>query len=330
MNGFEPAYRTALGLAFCSDSLPFLKAMDAETVDLVLTSPPFALRRKKSYGNVSASRYCDWFLPFAEEIHRILKPTGSLVLDIGGSWEKGIPVRTLYHFELLLRLCDPAAGLFHLAQEFYWYNPAKMPAPAEWVTIRRVRVKDAVTPIWWLSKTPHPEASNLRVLRPYTDSMNHLLEKGYNAGPRPSGHVVSKKWSTRHSGAIPPNIIIAANTSSSDPYIRACRQHGLQVHPARFVPDVPRFFIEFLTRPADLILDPFAGSNVVGEIAEQLGRRWTSIEIDSQYVASSAFRFPGVGEAVLGTSRESVGPDAGASRTVPINEGSLGTPGQNG
>lgn len=159
-----------------------------------------------------------------------------------------------------------------------------MPAPAEWVTIRRVRVKDAVNPIWWLAKSATPKASNRRVLKPYTKSMEEMLTRGYNEGPRPSGHVVSSKWGKRQKGAIPANLIIAANTRSTDSYLAGCREHGLEVHPARFVHAIPEFFIKFLTRPGDTVLDPFSGSNVVGEVAERLGRKWISVEINREYV----------------------------------------------
>jgi site-specific DNA-methyltransferase (cytosine-N4-specific) len=296
-----PLYETKQGKAYCADCLDVLRTIRAGSIDLVLTSPPFALRRKKSYGNVSASEYTQWFWPFAQEIARVLKANGSFVLDIGGSWNKGEPTRTLYHFELLLRLCGPQ-GPFRLAQEFYWYNPAKMPAPAQWVTIERVRVKDAVNPIWWLSKSAKPKASNRRVLKPYTRSMEDLLARGYNAGPRPSGHVVSNHWGKRQKGAIPSNLIIAANTRSSDAYLRGCRERGLEVHPARFVPAVPEFFVKFLTRQGDTVLDPFCGSNVVGEVAECLGRKWISVEIKKEYVLGSAFRFNGLGEVLYRNS----------------------------
>lgn len=295
---YQPYYCTRRGKAYCADSLEFLAEVPTSSVNLVITSPPFALRRKKSYGNVSAAKYIDWFWPFAKEIQRILKPDGSFVLDIGGSWNKGEPTRSLYHFELLLRLCGDT-GLFKLAQEFYWYNKAKMPAPGQWVTIERVRVKDAVQPIWWLSKTAHPKASNKWVLKPYSESMKMLLRKGYNDGPRPSGHVVSKKWGQDHGGAIPGNVIEVSNTKSSDSYLQACREHKLEIHPARFTNKVPEFFINFLTRPRNLVLDPFAGSNVVGYVAEKLKRRWISIEINEEYVAGSAFRFAGIGEQIL-------------------------------
>jgi DNA modification methylase len=291
----HPIYSTRYGKAFCADSLEILRKIPTASIQLVLTSPPFALRSKKSYGNVSAEKYCGWFWPFAQEIARVLKPKGSFVLDIGGSWNKGEPTRSLYHFELLLRLCSKE-GWFQLAQEFYWYNPAKMPAPAQWVTIERVRVKDSVNPIWWLSKSARPQASNRRVLKPYTQSMKTLLLRGYNAGARPSGHVVSGNWGKKHKGAIPPNLITAANTSSSDLYLRACRERELEVHPARFVPLVPEFFIKFLTRPGDIVLDPFSGSGVVAFVAENLRRKWISSEINPEYVLGSAFRFNRLGD----------------------------------
>lgn len=298
IQNFEPIYSTKKGRAYCADSLKILKSLPDSSVNLVLTSPPFALRRKKSYGNVSAEEYCDWIWPFAQEINRVLKANGSFVLDIGGSWNKGEPTRTLYHFELLLKLCNPKKGLFKLAQEFYWYNPAKMPAPAQWVTIERIRVKDAVNPIWWLAKSKKPKASNKRVLKPYSKSMEDLLLKGYNHGPRPSGHVVSGKWGKRQPGSIPSNLIIAANTRSTDKYIQASKKYGLDVHPARFVRAIPEFFIKFLTKPGDVVLDPFSGSNVVGEVAENLNRGWLSIEISLGYVIGSAFRFDGIGEYI--------------------------------
>jgi site-specific DNA-methyltransferase (cytosine-N4-specific) len=293
----KPLYRTSLGRAFCADSLDILSVLPEKSIDLVLTSPPFALRRKKSYGNVSADEYFDWFWPFAQGIARVLKPRGSFVLDIGGSWNRGVPTRTLYHFELLLQLCGKN-GLFNLAQEFYWYNPAKLPAPAQWVTIERVRVKDAVNPIWWLSKSSRPIATNRRVLKPYTKSMEELLKRGYNKGPRPSGHTISDKWSRRQAGAIPSNLIIASNTRSTDSYLRACKQYNMQVHPARFVEAIPEFFIKFLTRPGNVVLDPFGGSNVVGAVAERLKRKWISIEINKEYVVGSSFRFLNLGKSV--------------------------------
>jgi DNA modification methylase len=283
----EPSYRTALGQSIEGDALDVLRRLPSNSVSLVLTSPPFALRRRKAYGNVEASEYVEWFWPFAVEIHRVLDKEGSFVLELGGTWNRGRGTRSLYQYELLLRLCK----MFHLAQEFYWFNPSKMPTPAEWVTIRRTRVKDAVTPLWWLSKTDSPRADNRRVLRPYSRSMRRLLRDGYQTAKRPSQHDISPHFRRDNGGAIPPNLLQVPNTRSSDEYFRRCRAAGLPIHPARFPAGVPEFFVRFLTEPGELVLDPFAGSNTTGHVAEQLERRWLSIEINADYVAGSRLRF---------------------------------------
>lgn len=283
----EPAYATEWGRAYHSDSINILSELADDSVSLVMTSPPFALRRRKAYGNVEPAEYSDWFWPFAEQILRVLRPDGSLVLDLGGTWNAGSGTRSLYQYELVLRLCR----IFHLAQEFYWYNPAKLPTPAEWVTIKRTRVKDAVNTLWWLSKTVTPQADNRQVLRPYSRSMHRLLREGYDARRRPSQHTISPHFRRDNGGAIPPNLLEVPNTSSKDEYIRRCRAEGLTVHPARFPLGVPEFFIQFLTKPGQLVVDPFAGSNMTGFAAERQQRSWLSIEINEEYVRGSRLRF---------------------------------------
>ena len=286
-----PYTKTHWGAAYLGDSLDMLRRMPRDSVDLILTSPPFALRRRKAYGNVDADTYLAWFLEFAHEFHRVLKPRGSLVVDIGGAWTKGEPTRSLYHFKLVIALCEMEARPFHLAQEFYWFNPAKLPTPAQWVTVRRIRAKDAVNNIWWLSKSTRPNANNRRVLTPYTEAMRNLLRRGYNAGPRPSEHNISLKWRRDNGGAIPPNLIAAANTRSNGPYLRRCRETDTRPHPARFPDEIPSFFIRFLTTPGAVVLDPFAGSNVTGQEAEKLRRYWVAIEQNELYLRGAAFRF---------------------------------------
>lgn len=283
-----PAYTTPRGRAYLADALALLRRLPADSVALVMTSPPFALRRKKAYGNVAPDEYVEWFLPFAQEIHRVLQPDGSFVMELGGAWNSGSGTRSLYQYELILRL----TRFFYLAQDFYWYNPSRLPTPAEWVTIRRTRVKDAVNTLWWLSKTTEPQADNRRVLRPYSRSMRRLLKDGYKAAKRPSQHDISPHFQRDNGGAIPPNLLTVPNTRSRDDYLQRCREAGLPIHPARFPPEVPEFFIRFLTEPRQLVLDPFAGSNVTGQVAEALDRRWLSIEINADYVAGSMLRFP--------------------------------------
>ena len=288
LNSSSFYYKTGFGAAFLGDSIKLCRDLPDMSIDLIMTSPPFALRRKKEYGNVAADEYIEWFQPFAEEFYRVLKPKGSLVIDIGGSWIQGLPTRSIYQYELLLSLVRMG---FHLCQDFFWYNPAKLPSPAEWVNVRRIRVKDAVDPIWWLSKDPFPRANNRKVLKEYSNSMQQLLLNGYKPKLRPSGHDITSKFSRDHGGAIPPNILIAANTESNSRYLRSCKEAGITPHPARYPLKLPEFFIKFLTDEGDIVLDPFAGSNVTGEASEKLRRRWLSFEIVENYVVGSKFRF---------------------------------------
>jgi DNA modification methylase len=312
----QPYFSSSLGNAYLGDSLNLLPEIESNSIDLICTSPPFALLRQKAYGNVHANDYIEWFMQFAREFARILKPEGSLIIDIGGTWVKGYPIRSLYHFELVLQLCkdvnEGGCG-FNLAQELYWYNPAKLPTPAEWVTVRRERVKDAVNPVWWLSLSSHPKASNRRVLKPYSEAQQKLMRDGYKPNRRPSEHDISDKFGRDNQGAIPPNlingsedsendaigepiivptnVIAASNTSSNDQYLRFCRENKVQPHPARFPRDLPEFVIGLCTEENDVVLDPFAGSNMTGWVAEKMGRRWIAIEVQEEYLQGSVFRF---------------------------------------
>jgi DNA modification methylase len=284
----KPYYHTGLGAAFKSDSLAGMRKIPAGSVDLVFTSPPFALTRQKEYGNEPIERYLAWFLPFCEEIKRILKPDGSFVLDIGGAWIPGAPVRSMYHFEVAIAL----SKMFKLAQDFYWYNPSRLPTPAEWVTVRRLRVKDAVNTVWWFGKTEYPNADNRRILQPYSEAMKSLLKTGYKAQMRPSGHDISDKFNRDNGGAIPSNLLTIANTESNSAYLRLCKSFGIKPHPARFPAKLVEFFVDFLLEGKNrIVVDPFGGSNTTGSVAEQRGHRWVVFEQEDEYIRGSMVRF---------------------------------------
>ena len=297
----SPYFASKLGAAYLGDSLGILQALPSGSVNLVVTSPPYALHFKKAYGNEHKDRYVEWFLPFAREIQRVLTDDGSFVLNIGGSYNKGMPTRSIYHFKLLVALVEEI-GL-HLAQECFWYNPAKMPVPAEWVTVRRVRVRDSVEYVWWLSKTPEPKASNLNVLKEYSEDMIRLNRNGVRGTVRPSGHVIRQSFDKIDAGgSIPPNVMEGdfetpesmlkmGNNAANDIYTKRCKEEGIKIHPARFPALLPKFFIKLLTEPNDLVLDPFAGSLTAGAIAEELDRRWIAGEAIEEYLEAGTFRF---------------------------------------
>src|SRR5687768_16879012 len=299
LGNLRPFYETAGGIAVLGDSLELMRKLPAASVSLVLTSPPYALHFKKAYGNKDKHEYIEWMLPFAREIKRVLKDDGSFVLNIGGSYNKGSPTRSIYHFKLLIALVEEVG--FHLAQECFWYNPAKMPMPAEWVTVRRVRVKDSVEYVWWLSKTPHPKADNRKVLRAYSPDMIRLNKRKPRETTRPGGYIIKESFADVDTGgSIPPNVIEDdaaedmlrfGNNAANDRYTLRCKQAGLKIHPARFPAALPDFFIRLLTDQDGIVTDPFAGSNAMGMVAEKLGRRWIAIEEEEECLRASKFRF---------------------------------------
>jgi DNA modification methylase len=285
-------YRTKFGQAFLTQAEDYLHSMPENSVDLVITSPPFALLRQKTYGNLDQDEYVDWLVSFGPLVQRVLKDTGSFVLDLGGAYERGVPCRSLHNYRVLLRLCDEHG--FHLAEEFFWHNPAKLPSPIEWDNKRKIRAKDSVNTVWWFSKSEYPKANISNVLVPYSARMKQLIkdpEAFYRPKDRPSGHEISGKFGKNNGGAIPSNLLQYPNTESNSSHIRLCKQHNVEPHPARFPRALPEFFIKFLTTPNDVVMDIFAGSNTTGAAAEMLGRQWISLECNLEYVIGSAFRF---------------------------------------
>jgi site-specific DNA-methyltransferase (cytosine-N4-specific) len=275
-------------------------------VQLLFTSPPFPLNREKKYGNLHGQAFADWLAAFAPLFTSCLTPDGSIVLELGNGWEPGRPTMSTTSLKALLAFQE-AAGL-HLCQEFICHNPARLPSPAQWVTVNRIRVKDSFTRLWWLAPTPYPKADNRRVLTEYSASMQKLLKRGtFNHGKRPSQHHLSpKSFLTNNGGAIPPNVLVPpgsdvpvepeavlpiSNTASRAPYRRACQAHGVAQHPAVMPEPLVEFFVHFLTDPNDVVLDPFAGSNTTGSVAERLGRRWVGVEANPDYAEASHVRF---------------------------------------
>jgi site-specific DNA-methyltransferase (cytosine-N4-specific) len=288
----SPAYSTQLGAAYVGDSLKLLSDLPDGSVNLVVTSPPFALQRQKEYGNFDQSEYVDWLMQFGKLVYQKLREDGSFVLDLGGAYQKGIPVRSLYQFRILLRFCDELG--FHLAQEFFWHNPSKLPSPIEWVNKRKLRAKDTVDTLWWFSRSGWPKANVSNVLTEYSTRMKKLLEDPaafYTPKQRPSGHEIGLAFATDNGGAIPSNLLQIPNSESNGVYLGACKEIGIKGHPARFPSKLPEFFIRLLTDPGDLVVDIFAGSNTTGMVAEAEGRRWLAFELNRDYVAASVLRF---------------------------------------
>jgi len=294
---------------FCKVTEKHLTAKYKNKFQLIITSPPFPLNNKKQYGNLKGDEYLEWFINLAPIFEDLLADDGSLVIEIGNSWEAERPVQSLLHLECLLGLTKNSN--LRLIQEFIAYNPSKLPSPAQWVTVNRLRTVDSYTHVWWLAKSDYPKADNSKTLRPYSKSMKKLLKsQKYNSGKRPSEHVISEKSFIKDNGGsiahnllemeaidinrevrLPHNVLSFSNSSSNDYFQRRCREENIVPHPARMHKGLVSFFINFLTDENDLILDPFAGSNTTGYVAEKLNRKWIAIEISNNYAYDSIIRF---------------------------------------
>jgi hypothetical protein len=310
----KPLFVSKLGKFYAGDSERLiagpLKRLRGK-VQLVLTSPPFPLNRKKRYGNKQGAEYREWFGRVGQQLSELLTDDGSLVIEMGNSWLPGRPVQSLLHMQCLMDLADEERTGLRLCQQFVCYNPSRLPSPAQWVTVERTRVTDAFTHIWWFAKTDNPKANNKNVLRPYSGAMKSLLaRRSYNSGKRPSQHKISRVgFLSDNGGSIShnlfemqpltnhpprlPNVMRLANTTSTDSFLEECRRRGLTPHPARMQAEMAAFFISFLTDQNDLVFDPFAGTNTTGFAAEALRRRWIAVEISREYGKQARIRASG-------------------------------------
>src|SRR3989442_1540247 len=188
-------------------------------VQLILTSPPYPLNRKKSYGNLTGDEYRRWFVKLAPLFAELLRPDGSIVIELGNAWIPGRPVQSLLHLKSLVDFVENKDAGLRLCQEFICYNPSRLPSPAAWVTVRNERVTDSFTHVWWMAKNDFPNADTTRVLRPYSKDMRDLLARGnYNNGRRPSEHRVSEKGFLHdRGGSIPQNVFELESMNGQQP-----------------------------------------------------------------------------------------------------------------
>lgn len=289
------AYSTQHGSAYLSTIEQFLESKDSQKyrgkIDLILTSPPFALTSPKAYGNRKGEDYKNWLVELAPRLADLLSPEGSMVIEIGNNWNPKSPTMSTIALETLIDIAKNSD--LHVCQQFICHNTARLPSPATWVNVKRIRVKDSYTHVWWYSKTEYPKADNRRVLQPYTKAMEALLERqSYNAGTRPSGHTISEtSFLSDNGGSIPPSMLQFSGTPHDRGYQKWCKQHEIKAHPARMQKGLAEFFIKFCTDPDDLVFDPFGGSNTTGQEAERLGRSWLITEPNHDYLFGSIGRF---------------------------------------
>jgi|LakMenEpi03Aug12_release.lakeMendotaPanAssembly.Ray.scaffolds.fasta_scaffold262613_1 site-specific DNA-methyltransferase (cytosine-N4-specific) len=290
-----PFIKTNKGEAYNASIEKFLNSRKGKSligkVNLIFTSPPYPLVVPKKYGNKQGEEYLEWIAKITNDLSKLLTENGSLVVEIGNAWNKGSPTMSTLPIETLIAISKSSD--LQICQQFIWHNPGKLPGPATWVNVKRERITDSFTHIWWYSNSEHPKADNRNVLTPYTNAMKNLIKtKKYNHGHRPSGHKISETgFLSDNGGSIARSALIYANTGFDTNYRDWCKEKNVPQHPARMPIELAEFFIKLLTDKNDLVLDPFGGSCTTGKAAESLNRKWICIEQNKEYLIGAKGRF---------------------------------------
>ncbi|MEU3353649.1 DNA methyltransferase [Streptomyces sp. NPDC037389] len=231
------------------DAVGFLRSLPDATARLVVTSPWFTGPFTASSTDPTGPGFVKWLDPFLTEIARVLRPDGSLVMELGCCWAKDAPVRTVQNFSAINGLL--AGGDWHLLQEFYWYNPGFLDTDVEWSGRRRERFEDCVSMWFWLARTPDVPV-DVQGVRGF---QNHLT--------RAYGNFLVLGDSTADDHDPGPGDV------AGDPSGERARAHA-----ERFPVALPEYFIRLLTREGELVVDPFAGTGATALAAEATGRPW--------------------------------------------------------
>lgn len=270
----------------CGDCLEVLKDVRSNSIDLIVTSPPYA-DQIKDYGDVvkkfKPEEYISWFLPRAKEFYRVLKENGSFVLNINDKTD-GV-FQNIFVFKLVVELCENVG--FNLVRDYIWYNPAT--PPNVFSSGKMGRTKKSHEYCFWFSKSAEWTFNMDPIRKPYSDSMKKIIkgeeiDRGdRNMNTRPSRHNfdLSHAWDNK-GGSDPGSVISISNTVSNGLLQRLCKEMNIK-HPARFPEKLVEFFILSGSNPGDIVLDPFAGSGTTGVVAQKNGRQYICIDVNEQF-----------------------------------------------
>lgn len=249
------------------DSKEILKTIEANSIDLIVTSPPYADRRQHTYGGIKPEKYVEWFLPISEQLLRVLKPTGTFILNIKEKSENG--ERHTYVIELVLGLRKQG---WLWTEEFIWHK--KNCYPGKWPN----RFRDAWERCLQFNKTRKFKMFQKEVMIPVgewadkrlkslsvTDKIRDNSRSGSGFGKNVSNWVNREK-------VYPTNVLHFATVCNN------------KNHSAPFPKDLPEWFIRLFTKEGDTVLDPFMGSGTTVIVAHQMNRKAVGIEILPEYV----------------------------------------------
>lgn len=255
-------------LGDCREQLPRL---DADSVDLVVTSPPYANQRAATYGGVKPDAYVEWFLPIAEELRRVLKPTGTFILNI-----KEPAIRGERHVHVIELILEMRKRGWLWTEEFVWHK--KNCYPGKWPN----RFRDSWERLYHFTMSPKFKMRQESVMVPMGDwkesRLRNLSDTDRLRDESKHANGFGKKvdnWIGR-AMAYPTNVLHMAT------------ECGYKGHPAAFPKALPTWFVRLFTDPGDTVLDPFAGSGTTLLAALELGRRAIGIDTDQEYCEAMA------------------------------------------
>ena len=272
-----------LDMFITGDCEEVMAKMPENSVDLIVTSPPYADQRLYGTANSSArpNDFIDWLWPKTLQMKRVLKEDGSLILNINDKVVDNF--QHLYVYELIIKLCKE--GGFKLVRDYIWHNPSS--PPNIYSSGNHGRTKKSHEYCFWLVKGDSWYFNIDPIRKPYSADMERLLAgkgKGDRSeNERPSTHSFDcqKVW-TDNGGSDPGSVIEIGNTASNDRFSVLCREKNIE-HPARFPEKLAEFFILAGSEPEDLVLDPFSGSGTTAVSACKNGRHWIGIEANVSY-----------------------------------------------
>lgn len=245
----------------CQDCIPFMDSLEENSIDAVITSPPYAEQRKNTYGGIPADEYSEWMAGVAVKIQRILKPTGSFVLNVKEHVENG--ERSTYVLETVLRL----SKILHWSDTFIWNKTNPFP------TGSKKRLKDGFEYCYFFTKTKDFKFFPNNVLKPTQSKYFESEQRRKNKGSHNVNNGSGMNMSHRSAPAmVRPSNVISMPIDSTN-----------HEHPATFPIELPMFFIKLLTEEGDVVYDPFAGSGTTLLAAEKLNRHFIGTEIEQKY-----------------------------------------------
>jgi DNA modification methylase len=248
------------------DCAQALAARPADSFDLIFTSPPYADRRAKTYGGIKPEKYVEWFLPRSEEFLRVLKPTGTFVLNIKEKVEKG--ERHTYVLELILALRKQG---WLWTEEYIWHK--RNCHPGKWPN----RFRDAWERCLQFNKTRNFKMNQDAVRVPMGDWAGKRLKT--------LGKNDTKRFDSQVGSGFGKNIAnwVGRDLAYPSNVLHLATECGNKNHSAAFPKALPHWFIKLFTTEGDWVLDPFVGSGTTSVAARELGRNSLGIEIKEDY-----------------------------------------------